>query len=47
MAEKTTITVDDLVWTYLNDRKERGKTFNEVLHEELGIAHEPPTEQKQ
>ena len=45
----TTITVSDEVWGYLNARKERGESFDNVLRSELDItsdedetAHNPP-----
>ena len=37
MTDRTTITVSDDVWRYLDAKKQRGQSFDELLRDEFGI----------
>lgn len=38
--ERTTITVSDEVWRYLDAKKDRGDSMDDILRQELGIGDE-------
>lgn len=40
MMERTTITVSDEVWRYLDAKKDRGDSMDDILRQELGIGEE-------
>jgi predicted CopG family antitoxin len=37
MGDTTTITVSDEVWRHLDERKERGQSFDDLLREDYGL----------
>lgn len=40
MQDRTTITVSDEVWKFLDEKKQRGESFDSLLREEFGLDRE-------